>query len=185
MFVREQRRGDREQNDDRGRCAKDGDDLAGEEDRPRRMREPRPQPAAAATLLPGGRLGRVVVGDLFEHADDRAPGGVETSGRQHLGDADTVIDVGQRGGRGTVYARGPHGLLVQVCRHQHLDGRVRVAVQSGDRGAVLVPPDGSTTVTASPGTASGSTGGQAREPVVTPDHHALGSGINSHLDMTR
>lgn len=74
-----------------------------------------------------------------EHADDRMHGEVETSRRPRHGDVDLIVDVRHREGRGTLHPRGPQGLFVQVCRNQQRHGRARIAVQHGDRGAVLVP----------------------------------------------
>lgn len=73
-----------------------------------------------------------------EHADDEANGRVETSGQQRCRHVDLVVGVGQRECRGPLHARGPQDLFVGVCRHEKLDGRVRVAVQRCDLGAAPV-----------------------------------------------
>lgn len=109
----------------------------------------------------------------MEHADDQAYGRVETAGQQRRRHVHLVVAVGQRECGGTLHARSEQGLFVRARRHLEFDGRVRVSVQRGDPGSVLVAPrrqdDGD-------GLAAHGVqldGEPVCEPVVAADHHVL------------
>lgn len=74
------------------------------------------------------------------HADDQAYGRVETAGEERGRHVHLVVGVGECERGGALDTRGPERPLIGTGGHDQFDRRVRVTVQGGDVGAVLVAP---------------------------------------------